>query len=193
MSLTDIKARIEADARAEAAEILAAAKSTVMAVQKETEDEVRSLADAQRARLDSEIPEILRRREIVAKLDVKREDLKARRELIDEAFEASKTKMAEMEEDVVKRFVEVLLGQAVETKDETLFVGKGEKFLDGSWLNAYNEKNGSNLKLSGEKAPIVGGFILRRGLVDVNCSWEMLIRAAREDLEAETVTRLFAN
>jgi V/A-type H+-transporting ATPase subunit E len=193
MSLSDIKAKIEADARAEAGEILAAAQAHVDAIKRETEEEIRRMADLQKARLEKETPEILRRREIVAKLDVNKEDLSARRGLIDEAFEATKAKMAGMDGNAVKRFAEALLDQAVETKDETLVVGRGEKNLDAGWLKAYNEKSGSNLKISEEKAPIIGGFILRRGLVDVNCSWEMLIRTAREELEAETVKRLFSN
>ena len=193
MSLSDIKAKIEADARAEAGEILAAAQAHVDAIKRETEEEIRRMADLQKARLEKETPEILRRREIVAKLDVNKEDLSARRGLIDEAFEATKAKMAGMDGNAVKRFAEALLAQAVETKDETLVVGRGEKNLDAGWLKAYNEKSGSNLKISEEKAPIIGGFILRRGLVDVNCSWEMLIRTAREELEAETVKRLFSN
>ncbi len=191
--MSDIKAKIEADARAEAGEILAAAQAHVDAIKRETEEEIRRMADLQKARLEKETPEILRRREIVAKLDVNKEDLSARRGLIDEAFEATKAKMAGMDGNAVKRFAEALLAQAVETKDETLVVGRGEKNLDAGWLKAYNEKSGSNLKISEEKAPIVGGFILRRGLVDVNCSWEMLIRTAREELEAETVKRLFSN
>jgi V/A-type H+-transporting ATPase subunit E len=193
MSLSDIKAKIEADARAEAGEILAAAQAHVGAIKRETEEEIRIMADLQKARLEKETPEILRRREIVAKLDVNKEDLSARRGLIDEAFETTKAKMAGMDGNAVKRFAEALLAQAVETKDETLVVGRGEKNLDADWLKAYNEKSGSNLKISEEKSPIVGGFILRRGLVDVNCSWEMLIRTAREELEAETVKRLFSN
>ncbi len=191
--MSDIKAKIEADARAEAGEILAAAQAHVDAIKRETEEEIRRMADLQKARLEKETPEILRRREIVAKLDVNKEDLSARRGLIDEAFEATKAKMAGMDGNAVKRFAEALLDQAVETKDETLVVGRGEKNLDAGWLKAYNEKSGSNLKISEEKAPIIGGFILRRGLVDVNCSWEMLIRTAREELEAETVKRLFSN
>jgi len=193
MSLSDIKAKIEADARAEAGEILAAAQAHVDVIKRETEEEIRRMAALQKARLEKENPEILRRREIVAKLDVNKDDLSARRGLIDEAFEAAKAKMAGMDGDGVKRFTEILLAQAVETKDESLVVGKGEKNLNADWLKAYNEKSGSNLKMSEEKAPIIGGFILRRGLVDVNCSWEMLIRTAREELEAETVKRLFSN
>lgn len=193
MSLTDIKAKIEADARAEASEILSAARDHVEAIRQETDGEIRRMGELQKSRLEKETPEILRRREIVAKLDVKKEDLSARRGLIDEAFEEAKAKMAEMQGDSARRFAEILLLQAMETKDESLVVGRKEKALDAAWLKAFNAKNGSNLQMAEEKAPIVGGFILRRGLVDVNCSWEMLIRTAREELEAETVKRLFSD
>jgi V/A-type H+-transporting ATPase subunit E len=193
MSLSDIKAKIEADARAEAGEILAAARGQVEEIRQGTEEEISRMGEAQKARLEKETPEILRRREIVARLDVNKDDLSARRKLIDEAFEAAKNKMAAMEGESVRKFAEALLSQAIETKEEILLVGKAEKTLDEAWLKAFNEKNGSNLKMAEEKAPIAGGFILRRGLVDVNCSWEMLIRTAREELEAETVKRLFSN
>jgi V/A-type H+-transporting ATPase subunit E len=193
MSLSDIKAKIEADARAEAGEILAAARGQVEEIRQGTEEEISRMGEAQKARLEKETPEILRRREIVARLDVNKDDLSARRNLIDEAFEAAKNKMAAMEGESVRKFAEALLSQAIETKEEILLVGKAEKTLDEAWLKAFNEKNGSNLKMAEEKAPIAGGFILRRGLVDVNCSWEMLIRTAREELEAETVKRLFSN
>jgi V/A-type H+-transporting ATPase subunit E len=193
MSLTDIKAKIEADARAEASEILSAARDQVEVIRQETDGEIRRMGELQKSRLEKETPEILRRREIVAKLDVKKEDLSARRGLIDEAFEEAKAKMAEMQGDSARRFAEILLLQAMETKDESLVVGRKEKALDAAWLKAFNAKNGSNLQMAEEKAPIVGGFILRRGLVDVNCSWEMLIRTAREELEAETVKRLFSD
>lgn len=190
--MSDIKAKIEADARAEASEILAAAQAHVEAIRRETEDEIRRMGELQKARFEKENPEILRRKEIVAKLDVNKEDLAARRGLIDEAFNEAEAKMAAMQGEAVKRLAETLLSKAVETKEETFIVGRGEKTLDAGWLKAYNEKNGSNLKMAEEEAPFSGGFILRRGLIDVNCSWEMLIRTAREELEAETVRRLFS-
>lgn len=193
MSLSDIKAKIEADARAEAEEILQGARLQAEEIRQGIETEVRRMQDLQSSRLEKESAEILRRREIVAKLDVNRDDLLARRALIDEAFEVAKARMAGMGTDKARRFAEVLLVKAVETGDESLILGKGEKALDATWLNDYNEKHGTRLKMAEDKAPIIGGFILRRGLVDVNCSWEMLIRTAREELEAETVKKLFSN
>ncbi len=193
MSLSDIKAKIEADARAEADEILNGARLQVGEILRGIETETRRMEDLQKSRLEKESSEILRRREIVAKLDVSRDDLLARRALIDEAFEAAKSRMAGMETEKARRFAEVLLAEAVETGDETLILGRGEKALDRNWLDGYNEKHGTGLQMAEERAPIIGGFILRRGLVDVNCSWEMLIRTAREELEAETVKKLFSN
>jgi len=193
MSLTDIKAKIEEDARAEAEEILSSARSQAEKIHRQTEEEIRRMEETQKKRLEAEIPEILRRKEIVAKLDVNNQDLTARRTLIDEAFEAAKRLMCGMKADEARRFAETLLLKAVETREEWLLVGRDEKALDATWLQQCNEKHGWNLKMAEEKAPITGGFILRRGLVDVNCSWEMLIRTAREELEAETVKKLFSN
>lgn len=193
MSLTDIKAKIESDARFEAEKNLAAAQEQVEAIKRETEEEIRRMGETQKGRLAKEVSEILRRREIVANLDVSREDLSARRGLIDECFALAKEKMAAMDEAKVIRFAEILLDKAIETKDETLFVGRKEKVLNAEWLEGYNREHDTKLKLAEDRLPIVGGFVLRCGRVDVNCSWGMLLRAAREDLEAETVKRLFTN
>jgi V/A-type H+-transporting ATPase subunit E len=40
--------------------------------------------------------------------------------------------------------------------------------------------------------PGSGGFVLRRSDINVNCTLEVLLRWAREDMEAEVVSRLFS-
>ena len=87
MSLADIKAKIEADAKAEAEEItgrfkeqadeiLAAARLESEKIQKRLEEKIRS-----------EETEVRRRKKIVADLEARKLDLGARRELIEMTFD----------------------------------------------------------------------------------------------------------
>jgi V/A-type H+-transporting ATPase subunit E len=48
-----------------------------------------------------------------------------------------------------------------------------------------------NLHLARDRADISGGFILRRGQVQINASIEVLIQRAREELEMELTNELF--
>jgi vacuolar-type H+-ATPase subunit E/Vma4 len=45
--------------------------------------------------------------------------------------------------------------------------------------------------LSNETAEITGGFILRRGKIQINVSTDVLLERAKEDLEIELTKELF--
>ena len=192
MSLSDIKKKIEADASAEAGKILDKAREQAGDITAEVKREVESMKDSYESRFESEKPEIMRRREIVAKLDVKKLELGARQQLVDEVYKGSLEKLRALSAAKYISFVESLLGKAVQTGDEEIFVGKGDKHLSETWLKGYNEKHKTNLTMSGEKTPITGGFVLKRDKISENASFDMLVRWLRDDLEADVVKRLFS-
>ena len=85
--------------------------------------------------------------------------------------------------------------KAVETGSEEVIVGKNENRIDSNFIKQVNRQLGpgykGNLHLSDEKADISGGFILRRGKVQINASTEVLIGNVREDLEIQIAGELF--
>ena len=87
MSLAQITEKIERDARSEAETILARSREQAAAIERETESEVKRLNESTKARFEKERPEIFKRREIVANLDVGKIHLDAERRLISEVFE----------------------------------------------------------------------------------------------------------
>ncbi|MDL2263554.1 hypothetical protein LJC31_02770, partial [Synergistaceae bacterium OttesenSCG-928-I11] len=70
MSLAQITEKIERDARAEAQKILDRAKEQEAEVRNAADVEVKKLQEAAQGRFDRERPEIFKRRDIVARLDV---------------------------------------------------------------------------------------------------------------------------
>lgn len=193
MSLADIKKKIEKDAKQEAMSLLAKADAQAKAVLQEAAEAVVQTEINLQAKLAKDEPEILRRREVVARLDVRKVDLGAKQKLIDQAFSGSLVKLQGMDKKKYMNFCGKLLEKAVVTGDECLIVGQEEKNLDSAWLDGFNQKNATRLVFDESRLPIKGGFILRRGLVDVNCSFEMLVRSLREELEKDVVTRLFSS
>lgn len=191
MSLAQITEKIRSDAGLEAKEIISRANAAAQDILRRAEEEGDSVRSAFARRFDVERPEIFRRREIVASLDVKKMLLRSRRDVIDDVYTAALDKLRRLPKDQYLSFCEALLASAVTTKEEVLCIGADEKYLDKAWLDSYNQRHGSKLTLADEPAGISGGFILENGRVGVNCSWEMLLRMAREKSEADVIRRLF--
>ena len=193
MSLADIKVKIETDDRKEAGAILEKARTEAHQILADADSEKEQIAREYRERLDTDRPEILRRREIVAQLDVKKINLDARRTLIEEAFEGACGYLAGLSKEEYATFAETLLKSAVSTGKECVLVGADESVLNQSWLDSYNEREGTHLTLSREKAKTDAGFVVRNGRVDINCSFRMLVDWLREELETDVVSRLFSS
>ena len=191
MSLAQITEKIEQDARAEADKILARAAEQEAEITKETADEIEQLNAAADERFRVERPEIFRRRDIVAKLDVKKLLLHSQRMLIQDVYNDALNQLKTLEKGQYLAFCEKLLKSATDGSDELMEVSGEEKYLNQEWLDQFNAKNKTNIKLSEKRHNIAGGFMLVRGRICINCSWNMLIQVARETLETELVKRLF--
>lgn len=191
MSLADIKTKINEEARNQIDAILSEGEKQRAAVTKEADDQVRALQTSYKERFAKEEPEILKRREIVAGLDAAKVDLGVRQQLIGEAFDGALKQLAGLAKDKYLAFAQSLMEKAVESGDEIVLVGKNEKHIDGAWVESYNSAHGTHLSLSGDRLSITGGFVLRKENIDTNCSWDMLIRDIRPEIEADVVKRLF--
>jgi len=192
MSLADIKAKISSESQIQVRAIEAENDGKIKEINQKVEAEIKALQDSYAERLKKEEPEVLRRREIVAELDAKRVDLGTRRQLVDEAFEASLRQLSALPPDIYVDFAARLMNEAISTGHETVLVGKDEKHLDQGWLDGYNASHQTSLSLSQERLPIAGGFVLRDDRIDTNCSWEMLLEDVRPEIESEVVKKLFS-
>lgn len=191
MSLADIKAKITAEAQSQVREIEAENKARVDEIVRKSDEEVKAVKDTYKKRLAQEEPEVLKRREIVAGLDAKKVNLGVRQRLISEAFDASLKQLADLPDDKYINFVGRLLDKAVKTGSEVLLVGKSEKHITSAWLEGYNATHKTSLTFSNERLPLSGGFVLRNGKVDINCSWDMLLKDIRQEIEPDVVKKMF--
>ncbi len=193
MALADIKKRIETDAKKEAEEILEKAKKQAEEIRKTSEEEKRKLQEEYDKKLETEKPEIFERRKIVARLDVQKMKLGAKRTLIDQVFDAALRKLQEMETDEYGKFMKTLLKEAAEEGKGVVVPGRHDKVINTDWIREFNEENGTETELSEERLPYKGGFIYRKGDIDINCTFTMLLDSLREDLEAGIVKSLFSD
>ncbi|MDI9369557.1 MAG: hypothetical protein GX181_01635 [Synergistaceae bacterium] len=192
MSLADIKKKIESDAREEAERILAKAREDAESIKKSADLEIKSVEDGYASRFKGEQPEIFRRREIVAALDVKKLELGVKQRAITDAFEGAVKILATLPDDKYFAFIGDLMKKAVQSGTEQVLVSKSEKRITADWLAKLNEANGWSLKLGDEKRDISGGFYLEQDDIETDCSFEMLVRWVRDEIEADVVKRLFS-
>ncbi|MCL1940298.1 MAG: V-type ATP synthase subunit E [Synergistaceae bacterium] len=191
MGLSDIKKKIEAEAQEEVKGILSKAEQEATRLKDDTKKKVEETKKQYSERFEKERPEILRRREIVANLDVARIQLGTKQDLIGKSFEEALSILANLPQDRYLGFVHDLLKKAVDTGNEVVFVGGAENNITQDWLNEFNSKNNTSLTMSNDKLPIKGGFVLKNGRIDTNCSFDMLVKWIRDDIESEVVTKLF--
>ena len=191
MSLAQITEKIRSDAQKEADNILAKAKAKTELITQRAGEEVDSIKSGFIRRFEVERPEIFRRREIVANLDVKKMMLQSSRNLIQDVYDTSLEKMKMIDKADYVKLCEALLKCATTTKNEEIEVSSEEKYLDQAWLDGFNKENGTNLVFSEKKLDIAGGFVLTRGKISTNCSWDMLVQIMKEKQESDVVKRLF--
>ncbi|HOG14453.1 MAG TPA: V-type ATP synthase subunit E family protein [Synergistales bacterium] len=191
MSLADIKTKIEADARNEAEGILGQFRAQADEILVTAKRESEMLDKKLQERINHEEGEVRKRKTIVADLEVRKLMLGAKRELVDLVYEKAMAILSSLPRDRYAGFMTALLGSSEVSGDEEVFLCKGEKVLDQKWLDEVNAQRQYNLTLSQDRVQGSGGFVLRKGRIDINCTWEVLLGRVKEDLEAEVVDRLF--
>ncbi|MFQ5840890.1 MAG: V-type ATP synthase subunit E [Thermodesulfobacteriota bacterium] len=178
--------RIEGESRTKIQSIQSQCKETVQAFQKASRKRAEKLAEDQRRRLLS-----------MAELDIRKEVLALKQEMIGTAFEKAISQLLEGDKERYSALLKKLILDADLEGDEELILNQKDRESIGDVLvrelNDAFSKTGKKqeLRLSRETRPIRGGVILRRGRKEVNCSVESIIYSKRDSLEATVAWILF--
>jgi V/A-type H+-transporting ATPase subunit E len=131
-----------------------------------------------------------------ARMIIAKEQLAAKNKILDEVFDQAHQQLQSLPDDKYRELISRLMLETAETGDEEVIIDREEKRIDAALIEQINSKLGSdrkgNLKLSGEKMPVGGGFILRRGKVKTNVSFNVLLSRARKELEIDLAKGLFS-
>jgi V/A-type H+-transporting ATPase subunit E len=164
----------------------------------------------EQAKLTSQLQEYKRQTEILAdragkdekshilaaaRMEIAGELLAEKRKILDEVFELARRQLKSLPDDEYGKLITRLMLGAVETGDEEVILDKNENRIDQQFINMVNQQLCSskkgNLRLSEEEQDIEGGFILRRGRIKTNVSFDVLLDRARNELEIELAKELF--
>jgi len=195
MNAENVVEKILADAKAEAEKIKQQAK------EKES---------AEQAKLDQELSEYKKQTDILARkaaederlhilatarMQIAKELLTEKRKILDEVFARARKLLLNLPDDQYRQLIISLMLKAVETGDEEVIIDKDEKRIDQQFINQVNQQLRSggkgNLSLSDKRQDLGGGFILKRGKIKNNVSFEVMLAQARRKLEIELAKELF--
>ena len=177
--------RLNTDAKAETDALLEKARQEAAAVaaryQAQADKEVADLA-ARNERLAAEREERLIS---AAQMEARKTVLAAKQAVMEETYAKALEKLRNLPEArYVEVLTELLLQAAPHGAGEVLFSAQDRETVGQAAVDAANGKSGGKLTLSGETAPIQGGFILKDGNVESTVPlirWFVCRRRKRRD------------
>lgn len=185
-----ITARIEADGRAQIDAVLEKGRSEAAAI----EEDYRRKAEAERAALTERAEKAAGEREErlvgAAQMESRKTILAARQEMVDKAFDQALQRLCSLSHQEYVEVLAALLVRAAAGGEEVIFSKTDRERVGEEALEKANAA-GKRLTLAEETRPLQGGFILRKGRVEVNCAFETLVRLQREKCAAQAAKLLF--
>ena len=188
-----ITQRIESDAQAEIDRILGEAR-----------DEAARITASYRAQADAEVRDLEAKNEraaaeqeerlvSAAQMKARKVQLAAKQEMVEKAYIQALDKLCAMPQE---QYVAVLANLLVEAssngREEAVFSKEDREQVGKAAVEKANQISGKQLRLSEETQPISGGFILKDKNVEVNCTFETLVRLQKAETAGAVVKTLFA-
>ena len=189
--LERITSRIEAQAQSEVEAILDAGKA-----------ETKRIVDTWRTRIDAEeraladknekaAAEREERLKSAAEMDARKTILAAKQAMVEKAYALALDRLCGMSGDEKIKLLGDLLVRASSTGTEEAIFSAADQADGAKAVEAANAASGKKLTLSKQTAPIRGGFILRDQNVEVNCSFETLVRLQKAETAGAVAKLLF--
>lgn len=192
-----ITARIAADAEAENAAVRGESAQRIAEIRAEYEKKAQEEYESIVREGMKENEQRASRIDRTAQLESKRSVLAMKQEMVSEAFELAKKKIAEMPEAEYVEFLVRQIVQAASTGSEELVLNEKDKAKVGAKTvtaanTALTAKGlAGTLTLAAETRPMTGGFILKQGDIEVNCTVDTVLELSRGELAAQVAEVLF--
>ena len=188
-----ITSRIEAEAQADIDRVLTEAKAQASDITKKFQAQASAERAEQSARNEKAAAEREDRLVSVAQMEARKVTLAAKQEMVDKAYALALEKLQKLPE---KQAVQVLSGLLVQAapngRGSVVFSADDRERVGAAAVKKANETlNGGALTLAEETRPICGGFILVNGSVEVNCTFDTLVRLQRTETAGAVAKQLF--
>ena len=130
----------------------------------------------------------------MARLEAKKQVLAAKQDLVDAAFQSALEQLLKLpEEEYISLLAKLAVNASATGKEQVILSQKDRTRYGKQIVTKANELLGksAHLTLSGETRSIQGGLILAGERMEVNCSFETLVRLQKEGMTGEVAQTLF--
>ena len=189
-----ITGRIAADAQQEIAAMKAKAEAEASEIKKQyaqrADQETKLILE--RGRKDADERE--ERLASVAQLEARKLTLAAKQQVLEETFALALDKLLNLpEKEYIQLLANLIVKASQNGSEQVIFSQKDRPRYGKQAVGRANELLGDkgHLTLSADCRPIQGGFILSDGDVEVNCTFETLVRLQRRELDSQVAKVLF--
>lgn len=190
--LDKIIARMEADTRVECDALAANAAGNADAILRDYQAQADAVARDSAQRTETQAAEHLEHLNGSSQLVCRQRVLAAKQQLIDEAFARAAQALTALPQ---ADYIDLLASLAAEngSGDEELLLSKTDRDAVGAAVveAANAKKPGAAFRLSEETRDTGGGLVLRRGRVELNCSFTEKLRQLRQEESSAVAQLLF--
>lgn len=198
IGMEKIKSKILEDAQNKITQILEQAKQQA----EEIKNDALKESESKRAEIlekgEAKGKETYRRMLSMAGLEGRKEILKAKQDVVEEAFTSAMEKLRSLpDEDYQKLIEDMAVAAAKNECGEILLSEKDRKRLNDDFLKNINVRiasKGENAEfvMSDDNIKTSGGFILRYGEMEINSTFEIMFEMLKPEIENDVVDILFS-
>ena len=184
--------RLDTDAKAEADAVLKKARQEAADITARYQAQAAQEAARLAARNEKAAEEREERLVSAAQMEGRKTILAAKQTVMEQVYDKALEKLLSLPRtQYIEVLAALLLQAAPHGVGEVLFSAQDRETVGRAAVDAANGKSGGKLTLSGETAPIQGGFILKDGNVEVNCAFDTLVRLQKAETAGQVAQRLF--
>lgn len=188
-----IKKRIDADTQAEIEEILNDARAEAAKINESYQAKAAAEAAELTEKNKKAAAERLERLVSSAEMDSRKTALSVKQELVEKTYEKALQELCKLPDADYIRVVSTLLAEAAPTgRGTVIFAPEEQKRIGAAAVEQANALlKGGKLTLSQETRPIRGGFILKDNRIEVNGTFETLVRLQKAETAGAVAKKLF--
>lgn len=183
---------IQSEVQAEIDGVLAQAREEAAAITARYQAKAEAEASELASRNQKAAAEREERLISVAQMEARKVTLSAKQEMVEKAYVLALNKLRTLPED---RYIDVLanlLVQASDTgKEEAIFSAADAARIGKAAVEKANQISGKQITLSPETRLIQGGFILKNQNIEINCTFDTLVRLQKAETAGTVAKKLF--
>ena len=192
MSIESITEKILAEAGAEAEKLLGAAKLEREGILAKAEQQAAAFRNEMDDKARKEAVLVKERKASVAELEARKLELAAKQSAIGKSFALALDALTGLPQDDYKALLVKTVAAAGVDGAELLLNPKDRAAVGPAVVEAVNAMGGpSRVTLADDTVDCRGGFVLRKGSMEINATLETMVGAIKEAVTPEVVETLF--